>query len=129
MRYSYFSDVLNHIDQHNMIWSCGRVFTDGGAPRCLSFLHKLQWRLSLVKPWSIEWKQWMNSSCCGSHGNARKKACKKVDGEVDGESIEGGWANLQEREFLASKRRNSMWNFGQCAEIWAAYHYSKSSLQ
>jgi len=29
-------------------------------------------------------------------------------GEVDGESLERGWANLQEREFLASKRRNSM---------------------
>jgi len=50
----------------------------------------------------------MNSSCCGSHGNARKKACKKVDGEVDGENIKGCWANHQEREFLASKRRNSM---------------------
>jgi len=50
----------------------------------------------------------MNSSCCRSHENAMKKACKKVDGEVDGENLEGGWANLQEREFLASKRRNSM---------------------
>jgi len=29
-------------------------------------------------------------------------------GEVGGESFEGGWANLQEREFLASKRRKSM---------------------
>jgi len=46
----------------------------------------------------------MNPSCCGSHGNTRKKACKKVDGE----SLEGGWSNLQEREFLPSKRRNSM---------------------
>ena len=71
----------------------------------------------------------MNSSCRGSHGNARKKACKKVDGEVDGESLEGGWANLQEREFLAFKRRNSMCNLRQCAENLAAYHYSKSSLQ
>ena len=41
-------------------------------------------------------------------GKARKKACKKVDGEVDGESLEGGWANFQEREFLASKKRNSI---------------------
>jgi len=34
--------------------------------------------------------------------------CKEVDGEVDGESLEGGWANLQERELLTSRRRNSM---------------------
>jgi len=39
----------------------------------------------------------MNSSCCGSHGNVMKKVCKEVDGEVDCESLEGGWANLQER--------------------------------
>jgi len=26
------------------------------------------------------------------------EACKEVDGEVDGESLEGGSANLQERE-------------------------------
>jgi len=46
----------------------------------------------------------MNSSRCGSHGNAMKEACN----DVDGESLEGGWANLQEKELLASKRRNSM---------------------
>jgi len=39
---------------------------------------------------------------------ARKEAFKEVVGEVDGESLEGGWANLQERELLASRRRNSM---------------------
>jgi len=72
---------------------------------------------------------WWNSSWCGSHGNARKEACKEVDGEVDGESLEGGWVNLQERELLASKRTNSMWNLRQCAKNLAAYHYSKSSLQ
>jgi len=71
----------------------------------------------------------MNSSCCGSHGNARKKVCKEIDGEVDGESLEGGWANLQERELLASKKRNSMLNLRQCAENWTTYHFSKSSLQ
>jgi len=32
----------------------------------------------------------------------------EVYGEVDGESLEGGWVNLQEKELLASKRRNSM---------------------
>jgi len=32
-----------------------------------------------------------------------KEACKEVDGEVHGESLEGGWANLQERELLASR--------------------------
>ena len=66
-----------------------------------------------------------NSSWCGSHGNTRKEACMEVYGEVDGESLEGGWVNLQEKELLASKRRNSMWNFRQCAENLAAYHYSK----
>ena len=70
-----------------------------------------------------------NFSWCGSHGNERKEACKEVDGEVDGESLEGDCANLQERELLAFKRRNSMWNLRQCAENLAAYHYSKSSLQ
>jgi len=37
-----------------------------------------------------------------------RKRGKEVDGEVDSESLEGGWANLQERKLLASRRRNSM---------------------
>jgi len=45
-------------------------------------------------------------------------------GEVDNESLEGGWANLQERAF---RRRNSMWNFMQCAENLTAFHYSNQA--
>jgi len=37
-----------------------------------------------------------------------KEECKEVDDRLDVESLEKGWANLQEKELLASKRRNSM---------------------
>jgi len=97
----------------------------GALTTCASFNGSWAW-------WNLEAlnrRSGWNSSWCGSHGNARLEACKEVDGEVDGESLQEGWPNLQERELLASKRRNSMWNLRQCAENLAAYHYSKSSLQ
>jgi len=31
-------------------WSVAESSSDGGAPRCLSFLRKLQWKLSMMKP-------------------------------------------------------------------------------
>jgi len=57
---------------------------------CASFNESWAW-------WNLETlnrrSRW-NSSWCKSHGNARKEACKEVDGEIDGQSLEGGWANL-----------------------------------
>ena len=97
----------------------------GALASCASFNESWAW-------WNIEApnrRSGWNSSWCGSHGNARKEACKEVDDEVDGESLEEGWANLQERELLASKRRNSMWNLSTMCWKFGNMSLLKSSLQ